>query len=64
MLGKKMKKWQTPIAYCKLSGKIAHDKKGAQTARNAARKWRGAECKIYPCPYCHFWHLTSKGRGL
>lgn len=36
------------------------DKKGAQTALNVARKHHREEKRIYHCPICKYWHLTSK----
>lgn len=47
---------------CKHKKKL--DKKGALTARNFAWQKEHVDLKIYPCPVCHHWHLTSKGRGL
>ena len=44
--------------------KKRYDKKGALTLRNLFYKREHKELKIYPCPFCSYWHLTSKGRGL
>lgn len=50
----------TPIEYCPTTGKPCYDKKAAVSAKNA--RWDEAHVKlrIYPCPHCRCWHLTSK----
>jgi len=44
--------------YC-ANGKVSYDKKAAQTAKN--RRWNEehVELRIYQCPECNLWHLTS-----
>lgn len=43
-----------------ISGKRMFDKKGAQTMANTTYELHHIECGIYCCPWCHFWHLTTK----
>ncbi len=40
--------------------KKPYDKKGAQTIRNFLYQKEHKELKIYPCPICKKWHLTSR----
>lgn len=44
--------------------KQKYDKKLATTALNHCKKEKGKkyrnECRIYECPECNSWHLTSK----
>lgn len=49
-------------AYCEVTGKVKFDKKGAQTSANARWAWDRVELRIYPCPHCNGWHLTSQIR--
>lgn len=42
------------------SGKVAYDKKGAQSAKNLRYKQDHVQLRIYSCPKCNMWHLTSK----
>lgn len=53
------KPYKTPVSYCPLSGKVMFDKKGAQTAANERLRKDHEELRIYPCPTCNHWHLTS-----
>lgn len=39
--------------------KVGYDKKTAQTVKNK-RASQGVFLRIYPCPFCGFWHLTHK----
>lgn len=48
-----------PLKYCKLSGKICYDKKGAQTASNSRYHRDHVKLRIYQCEGTH-WHLTSQ----
>lgn len=50
---------KVPAKYCFASGKVCYDKKGAQTAANARMDEAHEVLRIYPCPNCHTWHLTS-----
>ncbi len=34
-------------------------KKEAKTVLNHCKKEHRNECRIYECPECNFWHLTS-----
>lgn len=45
---------------CK-SGKIKLDKKGAVTLMNLTMKLQRIEMKMYLCPVCKYWHLTTNG---
>jgi hypothetical protein len=47
------------LGRCNVSGKIKYDKRGAQTAKN--KRWcdERIELRIYNCPHCNYWHLTS-----
>ena len=47
------------VEYCPNSGKVCYDKRGAQTAKNARFKQSHAKLRIYDCPHCGYWHLTS-----
>ena len=49
-----------PINFCVISGKACYDKKGAVTAAN--KRWDDAYVKlrVYPCPDCNWWHLSSR----
>ena len=44
-----------------VNGKVCLKKKDAETRRNWLMK-EGKEdyLRIYECPFCNFWHLTSK----
>lgn len=44
--------------YCR--GKNVYDKRGAETVRN--RRWEEdhVRLRIYNCPRCGGWHVTSK----
>lgn len=50
----------------KCNGKICYSKKDAETARNHRTKGRGRRhnrpdfLRVYHCPDCNFFHLTSK----
>jgi len=46
---------------CK-TGKATFSKKEAQSEKNLAEQF-GQFFRIYPCPDCNFWHLTSKTHG-
>lgn len=43
---------------CK-TGKTIYDKKSAQTLKNLTEKLHNIKMKIYECPECNHWHLTS-----
>lgn len=49
---------RTKVEYCK--GKTKFDKKTATTAKNARMKEDHVALRIYPCPKCNGWHLTSQ----
>ena len=51
-------KWSDNSDFCQ--GKKCYDKKGAQTAKNKRFKDSHTELRIYQCPICDYWHLTSK----
>ena len=36
------------------------DKKSAKTVLNHCKKEHRKECRIYECPECKCWHLTSE----
>ena len=36
------------------------DKKTAKTILNKCKKEHRPECRIYECPECNAWHLTSE----
>lgn len=51
-----------PYEYVKLdycNGKPCYDKKGARTAANKRFKEAHQKLRIYECPDCDRWHLTS-----
>lgn len=56
---RKWRGFKTPVQYCPESGKVMYDKKGAATAANARRHESHERLRIYPCPACRTWHLTS-----
>jgi hypothetical protein len=47
-----------PVKYC--MGKVIYDKKGALTVKNKRFEEDHVPLRIYPCPVCHGWHLTSQ----
>lgn len=44
--------------YC--NNKRKYDKKGAVSASNKRMREDRISLRIYPCPKCKGWHLTSK----
>lgn len=59
---KKRKKWlgyKQPSERCIVSGKVIYDKKGAQSSKNSRFDADHVPLRIYPCPHCSGWHLTS-----
>lgn len=48
-----------PVTYCQGNGKVRFSKREAETARNRRMEEDHAELRIYQCPYCNDWHLTS-----
>jgi hypothetical protein len=44
------------------TGKKIYDKKGATTLKNKTMELHHIEMRIYPCPRCNGWHLTSVGK--
>lgn len=53
------KPYKLPVTYCWKSNKVIFDKKGARTAANERLRREHEALRIYPCPYCKHWHLTS-----
>ena len=49
------------LGYC--MGKKKYHKRDAETARNFRIQDGEEFLRIYQCPYCNFWHLTSKPEG-
>lgn len=49
---------QTVIEYC--NGKVIYDKRGAVTAKNRRYKEDRVQLRVYECPWCKGWHLTSR----
>lgn len=47
-----------PIKYCK-TGKPIYDKKTAITAKNKRYRDAHEKLRIYHCPECNGWHLSS-----
>ena len=45
---------------CWKTGKIAFSKRDAVTAKNFREHDGSDELRIYPCPFCRGWHLTSQ----
>lgn len=48
-----------PVVYCRASGKVCFDKRGAVTAANARYREAHVKLRIYPCEDCSKWHLTK-----
>ena len=44
--------------------KTRYDKKGALTAKNKRYRDEHTKLRIYECPICYGWHLTSKAPFL
>jgi hypothetical protein len=51
---------KSPVKFCPTSGKTIFDKRGAQTAKNSRWKEEHKELRIYNCPDCNGFHLTSR----
>ena len=49
-----------PRDRCEKTGKVKFDKKNAQTAKNKRYNEDHVGLRIYPCPFCDGWHLTSQ----
>jgi hypothetical protein len=49
-----------PQKKCFASGKVMYDKRGAQTVKNTIYDKERLRLRIYQCPDCDTWHLTSK----
>ena len=47
------------VEKCQKSGKRILDKRGAQTAINSAMNLQHKEMKMYVCPDCHGYHLST-----
>lgn len=47
------------IEYCRVSGKVCFDKRGAITAANARYREDHIKLRAYPCGDCGKWHLTK-----
>jgi hypothetical protein len=43
----------------RLCDKIRYTKKGILAVRESIYKKRDVNLRIYKCPICHTWHLTS-----
>lgn len=52
-----MKAQFVPGNHC--NGKKCYTKRDAQTMRNTRIKKGHDLLRIYPCPRCNWWHLTS-----
>lgn len=50
--------WRTRRRYC--YGKPVYDKRAAQTAKNKRMDEGHVRLRIYNCPFCNGWHLTSQ----
>jgi len=50
----------TPLKKCFATGKTVFDKRGAQTAMNKRFEEEHVRLRIYECPNCKGWHLTSR----
>ena len=48
-----------PAKRCTVCNKICYSKKMCETVANKDWKDRGTELRIYQCPDCNYWHLTS-----
>lgn len=46
------------MRWCK--GKPQYDKKSAISAKNKRFRQDHTELRVYHCPSCNFWHLTSQ----
>lgn len=56
--------WQkSPVQYCATSGKVMYDKRGAVTSANHRFEEDHTRLRVYPCPSCNAWHLTSQFRS-
>lgn len=60
-----LRKMRIPTGRCPTSGKLMFHHNQAQGALSDARKENAGnpfrrECRIYRCPDCDMWHLTSK----
>lgn len=44
--------------YCE--GKMCYSKTRAEKASHACMKRRNRKLRVYPCPHCNYYHLTSK----
>ena len=53
---------RTPMKYC--NGKPCYDKKGSISAKNKRYKMDHTELRIYHCPICNHWHITSQLRKI
>lgn len=55
---RELRLFKSEIKYC--HEKPMYDKKSAETAKNRRWKYERIKLRIYQCPECDFWHLTSK----
>lgn len=53
---------ETKWTWCEAHQKNGYDKRGAETVRNKRWKEDHEALRIYACPECGAWHVTSKAR--
>lgn len=54
--------YMEPFERCPDGGKVCFPKRNAQEKKNDLERMGRGKFRLYQCPACNFWHLTSELR--